>query len=200
MVVILGLAFMGIVVSACGMDDPDLTFMSVPTTSSTSRSASIQTLESSQCSTVDLDETATRLHLQPDGFMPPDPVVGVGCVLEAQLQGSILQLEVARTQSERARGLMERASLPEDAAMLFVYEGEAYLSFWMKNTLIPLDILFLDAQGVVVDVQTMHTQIGDIDSALKRYRSAGLARFALEMNVGLAETLGIVRGTQILFR
>jgi uncharacterized membrane protein (UPF0127 family) len=95
---------------------------------------------------------------------------------------------------------MERASLPEDAAMLFVFEGDEHLSFWMKNTLIPLDILFLNAQGVVVDVQTMHTQIGVPDGALKVYRSARPARFALEMNAGLAEALGIGLGAQVLFR
>ncbi|MFH1559924.1 MAG: DUF192 domain-containing protein [Chloroflexota bacterium] len=145
-------------------------------------------------------EVATPSILQTDDFMPPDPVSGVGDVRETLVQRHRFQLEVAHTPSERAHGLMERASLPEDAAMLFVFEGEEYLSFWMKNTLIPLDILFLNAQGVVVDVQTMHTQIGVPDGALKVYRSARPARFALEMNAGLAEALGIVPGVQVLFR
>jgi uncharacterized membrane protein (UPF0127 family) len=127
-------------------------------------------------------------------------VTGVGSVLEVLVQGSVFQLEVARTPSERARGLMGRASLAGDAAMLFVYETERILSFWMKDTLIPLDILFLNAQGVVVDIHTMHTQVGAPDGALKLYRSAGLARFALEMNAGVGETLGIVRGAPVLFR
>jgi hypothetical protein len=132
--------------------------------------------------------------------MPPDPVTGVGGVHEALVQGHGFQLEVARTSSEQAQGLMGRASLPEDAAMLFVFERDDYLDFWMKNTLIPLDILFLDARGVVVDVQTMHTQIGVPDGGLKVYHSALPARFALEMNAGLAEALGIVPGAQVLFR
>ena len=132
--------------------------------------------------------------------MPPDPVTGVGDVREALIEGRLFQLEVARTSSERARGLMERTSLPENAAMLFVYGSEEYRGFWMKNTLIPLDILYLNAEGVVVDVQTMHPQIGVADGALKVYPSALPARYALEMNAGLAETLGIVPGAQVLFR
>ena len=106
---------------------------------------------------------------------------------------------MARTPSERARGLMERANLPQEDAMLFVFEAEEYRSFWMKNTLIPLDILFLDARGVVVDVQTMYPQIEATDGALKVYRSAQPARYALEMNAGLAELLEIAPGIQVLF-
>ena len=182
------LVLIGAVVSACGRDGAEI--LSTP----------VATAPSSPSATDMATETATPPPLQSDNFMPPDPVTGVGSVLAALVQESIFQLEVARTPSERSYGLMERASLPEDAAMLFVYEGERYLSFWMKNILIPLDILFLNAQGVVVDVQTMHTQIGVPDGALKRYRSARPARFALEMNAGLAETLGIVPGAQVLFR
>ena len=134
-----------------------------------------------------------------DRFIPPDPVEGVGDVGEALIAGHRFQLEVARTPSERSYGLMGRTSLPEGAVMLFVFGAEEYRGFWMKNTLIPLDILFLDARGVVVDVQTMYPQIGASDDALKRYRSAQPARYALEMNAGLAEALGIVPGTQVLF-
>ena len=147
--------------------------------------------------TVALAKTATPNPLA--RFAPPDPVEGVGEVREALIAGHIFRLEVARTSSERARGLMERANLPQEDAMLFVFEAEEYRAFWMKNTLIPLDILFLDARGIVVDVQTMYPQIGAADNALKVYRSAQPARYALEMNAGLAESLGIAPGTQVLF-
>ena len=147
--------------------------------------------------TVALAKTATPDPLA--RFAPPDPVGGVGEVREALIVGHIFRLEVARTPSERAHGLMERANLPQEDAMLFVFEAEEYRGFWMKNTLIPLDILFLDARGVVVDVQTMYPQIGALSAALKVYRSARPARYALEMNAGLAESLGIAPGTQVLF-
>ena len=147
--------------------------------------------------TVAFAETATPDPLA--RFAPPDPVEGVGEVREALIAGRLFRLEVARTPSERAHGLMERANLPQEDDMLFVFEAEEYRGFWMKNTLIPLDILFLDARGVVVDVQTMYPQIGALSAALKVYRSARPARYALEMNAGLAESLGIAPGTQVLF-
>lgn len=115
------------------------------------------------------------------------------------IAGQVFQLEIAATQEERARGLMGRESILDDYAMLFVYESERRLSFWMKGTFIPLDILFLDSDGVVVDVQTMTPQIGATDSELVRYRSAAPARYAMEMNAGLAETLGVEPGAVVLF-
>jgi uncharacterized membrane protein (UPF0127 family) len=189
--VTLCLAVTTIVALACGRSG--LTIIPMPTITATSAlSATDMVTETA--------ETATPPPIQPEDFMPPDRVTEVGGVLEARVQESIFQLEVASTSSERASGLMGRVSLPEDAAMLFVYEGEEHLNFWMKNTLIPLDILFLNTQGVVVDVQTMQTQIEVTDGDLKLYRSASPARFALEMNAGLAEILGVVPGSQVLFR
>ena len=95
---------------------------------------------------------------------------------------------------------MDRSSLPEDAAMLFVYDAEDALVFWMKDTLIPLDILFLDSDGIVVDVQTMRPQPDATDATLTRYYAAAPARYAVEINAGLASEYDIVAGSQVLFR
>ena len=145
-------------------------------------------------------EPTATLVVDTDGFQKPDLVTGVGEVTEALIAGQRFQLETADTPAQRAKGLMERSSLPADAAMLFVFEGERHRTFWMKNTLIPLDILFLDIQGRAVDIQTMHTQIGVPDSQLVSYTSAQPARYAIEMNAGLAERLKIAVGSQIRFR
>lgn len=134
------------------------------------------------------------------GFVAPAPDAPVGEAQEALVLGQRFRLEAARTDQELARGLMDRTELADDAAMLFVFEQQIMAAFWMKNTLIPLDILFLDDNGVVVDVQTMVPEPGVVDSDLRRYRSAGPARYALEMNAGLAEALGIAPGVQVLFR
>ena len=131
--------------------------------------------------------------------MPPDSEDGLGAARELLIERHRFQLEVARTSSERLTGLMDRPYLPNDAAMLFVFSEERILSFWMKNTLISLDIVFLNSDGVVVDVQTMVTQIGVPDSQLIIYRSAQPARYALAMNAGLGEARGIELGDQALF-
>ena len=147
--------------------------------------------------TVALEPTVV---MEPAGFHAPDLIEGIGDVQEALIGGQVFRLEVARTPQDRARGLMDRESLARDAAMIFVYADEAYRSFWMKNTIIPLDILFLDSHGVVVDVQTMTPQVGVPDSELTSYPSAAPARYAIEMNAGLATELGVEPGAQVLFR
>lgn len=139
----------------------------------------------------------------PAGTVRASPEAGAldpASAREAVIEGRDFRLEVARSPAEKARGLAGRSSLPEDAAMLFVYDEEDYRVFWMKDTLIPLDILFLDGQGVVVDVRTMEPQPDAPDVELRRYRSARPARYALEMNAGLADRLGIGVGAQLSFR
>ena len=133
-------------------------------------------------------------------FSPPDIVEGVGQVTEMRLGGQIFRLEIARTRDERARGLMNRESLPGDAAMLFVFESESPLAFWMKNTLIPLDILYLNSAGIVVDIQTMLPEPGVADSELRRYPSAVPVRYAIEMNGGLSDMYDFDVGDQVYFR
>ena len=193
--VALCLVVLMVVASACN-NDPEPT--PVATSTIIPEPTVTATPAPSPSPTVAAAATATPIPL--DDFIPADPVTGVGDISEALVAGQIFQLEVARTSSQRSRGLMERTSLPENAAMLFVYGSEEYRNFWMKDTLIPLDVLFLDARGVVVDVQTMHPQIGVADGALKVYRSALPARYALEMNAGLAEARGIEPGARVLFR
>ena len=135
-----------------------------------------------------------------EGFSPPNVVEGVGQATEMQLGEQVFRLEIARTRDERARGLMDRESLPADAAMLFVFETESPLAFWMKNTLIPLDILYLGSAGIVIDIQTMLPEPGVADSELRRYPSAAPARYAVEMNAGLADMYDFDVGDQVYFR
>ncbi len=86
---------------------------------------------------------------------------------------------------------MDRASMPHDQGMLFVYGIQQELNFWMKNTLIPLDIVFLNDALTVVDVQTMIPEHEILPNLLPIYTSAAPAKFALEVNAGVAADCGI---------
>ncbi|CUJ35091.1 hypothetical protein TA5113_03134 [Cognatishimia activa] len=101
-------------------------------------------------------------------------------------------VEVADNASERARGLMERPSMPLSAGMLFVYHQTRPVSFWMRNTLIPLDMIFLDENGVVVNV---HHNAIPLDETLIPSRAP--TRYVLEVNAGLSKALGITKGTEL---
>ena len=135
-----------------------------------------------------------------EGFVIIEDVDYPASVRRMSLKGHVFVLEIAATPTERARGLMHRESLAENAGMLFVFSAESPLNFWMKNTLIPLDILYMDSAGVVVDIQTMIPQPGVPDSQLRNYPSAAPAQYALEINADLAESLGFAVGDQAYFR
>ena len=92
--------------------------------------------------------------------------------------GHAVTAEVADNDQTRARGLMNRDSLAPDHGMLFVYPEEQTLSFWMRNTRIPLDIAFMDQEGVIVDIQHMQAESDDLHS------SSRPAMYALEMASG----------------
>ncbi len=101
-------------------------------------------------------------------------------------------VEVADDAAERARGLMFRESLDPAAGMLFVYDLPRDVSFWMKNTLIPLDMIFADATGRVVRVHSMATP-GD-ETPIP---GGPDVQFVLEVNGGLAGRLGIGPGAEL---
>ncbi|SEP12742.1 hypothetical protein SAMN04490248_12729 [Salinihabitans flavidus] len=102
------------------------------------------------------------------------------------------RVEVADDAQTRARGLMERAHLPSSAGMLFIYERPQRVAFWMKNTLIPLDMIFADARGVVQRVHDTATP-GD-ETPIE---GGAAVQYVLEINGGLAGSLGIAPGSEL---
>lgn len=101
-------------------------------------------------------------------------------------------VEVADDADERAQGLMHRESLPQSAGMLFVYPQEKTIGFWMKNTLIPLDMIFMDATGTVVKVHHMARPLDETP-----IMGGNNVQSVLEINGGLAARLGIVAGSEM---
>ncbi len=97
-------------------------------------------------------------------------------------------IEVARTPQQHELGLMKRDSMPENHGMIFVFEDEHLLEFWMKDTRIPLDIMYLDADGKVVSVGQMQPY------DLSTVSSQVPAQYAVELNAGMVKKLGIKAG------
>jgi uncharacterized membrane protein (UPF0127 family) len=95
--------------------------------------------------------------------------------------GQSLTVEVARTEAQRERGLMERTNLGPRDGMIFVFDRDDHLAFWMKNTPTPLSIAFLSVDGKILQIQDMEPFSETI------VRSRLSARYALEMRKGAFE-------------
>jgi uncharacterized repeat protein (TIGR01451 family) len=109
-------------------------------------------------------------------------------------------LEVADRPNERARGLMHRESLPENHGMVFVYGEADERSFWMKNTLVPLDMVFVDENGTVLNVEHAEPPAPDTpDSELATYSSDGPAKYVIELEQGFANETGVGPGAEVEF-
>tara|TARA_R110001583_G_scaffold31978_7_gene109398 strand:+ start:8948 stop:9406 length:459 start_codon:yes stop_codon:yes gene_type:complete len=108
-----------------------------------------------------------------------------------------IETEVAYTGPDRQLGLMNRKSMPAHHGMVFVFPQNAQHCMWMKNTLLPLSVAFLDESGRILNIEDMQPQTED------NHCAAAPARFALEMNLGWFRERGIkagdlIRGTERL--
>lgn len=117
------------------------------------------------------------MHLEPPGREPV-----------------IVEVEVASTPEQTARGLMYRRHLAPDAGMLFLFARPRHLTFWMRNTYIPLDMIFITSDmrvlGVVENATPLTDDVREVD---------GISQFVLEVNAGFAREHGIVAGTPVRF-
>ncbi|MES2772311.1 MAG: DUF192 domain-containing protein [Pseudomonadota bacterium] len=102
-----------------------------------------------------------------------------------------IEAEVAADQPSRMQGLMYRRSMPANQGMLFVFPELARHCMWMRNTLLPLSVAFLDEAGRILNIEEMQAQTENSHCA------AGAARFALEMNQAWFTTKGILPGALI---
>jgi len=109
-----------------------------------------------------------------------------------QIGSGTYSLEIAATTDAQEYGLMNRDSMPRDHGMIFVFDSEQPLNFYMKNTRFDLDIVFLDAAGRVVSIHTMKA----LD--LTTVPSGAPAKYAIEINAGEAAACGVKVGDRLL--
>jgi uncharacterized membrane protein (UPF0127 family) len=115
-----------------------------------------------------------------------------------ELKGTRFFVEVADDDAERARGLMFRDQLGADRGMLFLHERDEPQAYWMKNTKIPLDILYFDAQKKLVSAQKGVPPCSG-GNRCPPYPSEGAVRYVLELNAGTADKLGVAKGDVLVF-
>lgn len=125
----------------------------------------------------------------PAGALAPD-CDGARVTITGGFGKAVFNVDVADDEQSRARGLMHVTSLPMSRGMLFVYERPQQMSFWMRNTLIELDMLFLDEFGVI---RHIHHRAQPLDETPISPGDLPLTG-ALEINGGLAGRLGIAEG------
>jgi uncharacterized protein len=143
----------------------------------------------------------SEVHPRPRSSGPTDPVAPPGLfesrgavVIDTPAGPLRFPVELALDDRERQRGLMFRDHLEEDTGMLFVFERPRVQSFWMKNTRIPLDMIFIDDGGEIVGIvesaEPMTLTSRSVDRA---------SRYVLELNGGASRRLGIAPGQRVHF-
>lgn len=106
-----------------------------------------------------------------------------------------IDIEVARTLDEQAKGLMFRTTLADTAGMLFPYSPARELTMWMKNTYIPLDMVFIRSDGIVHRIEVRTEPLSETVIS-----SGGNVAAVLELAGGAAERLGVKAGDKVLFK
>jgi uncharacterized membrane protein (UPF0127 family) len=106
-----------------------------------------------------------------------------------------IDIEIAESPDEVEIGLMGRSTMEENQGMLFLFPGEEYRSFWMKNTILPLDMLFINADMEIVTIQADTTPFSE-----QSYPSSRPARYVLEVNAGFARDHGIRLGDRVFWQ
>ena len=112
-----------------------------------------------------------------------------------ELGGQRYSIEIADNDATREHGLMDRTEMAADHGMLFVFQDDTPRAFWMKNTKIPLDMLFFDADRHLVSVQ--HDVPPCVADPCPAYSSGAPARYVLELNAGQAKKLGLTSGDEM---
>lgn len=130
-------------------------------------------------------------ELTPGAAEPSPPFKISEVVLQGEDADVTIDVQVAATDAQRSIGLMGRSSMPDDVGMYFLFEAPHQGGFWMKNTLIPLSIAFIDGEGTIVDILDMQPCESD---PCEIYTPDSEYLAALEVNEGMFDEWGISEG------
>ncbi|MBA2253405.1 MAG: DUF192 domain-containing protein [Nitrospirales bacterium] len=114
--------------------------------------------------------------------------------------GATIQAEIADTTEKRAKGLMYRDSLAKDRGMLFTFAEPQLWTFWMKNTRIPLDIIWMDGKKRIVHIERNVPTCSRTDDGCPQYQPNDNAMYVLELASGVADALKLQRGSVLKFQ
>lgn len=126
---------------------------------------------------------------------PPDVIIPIKTP-----RGVVIYAELADTPIKRSQGLMFRETLPADRGMLFTFGDTQAWSFWMKNTKLPLDIIWLDPKKKIVHIERNVPVCTKTDDTCPQYRPNDGAMFVLEINGGRADALDLQGGKKLEFK
>jgi len=132
-----------------------------------------------------------------DPRCPPDdlekpPVLREGKATFTEAKGETVTLEIAQREHERARGLMYRKQMAEDRGMIFLFEQKDVHHFWMHNTCIPLDMLFVDDDGTIVGIEENAPTMND-----STFSVPCPSRYVIEVNAGYCRRHGVRAGQKV---
>jgi uncharacterized membrane protein (UPF0127 family) len=111
--------------------------------------------------------------------------------IEVVIGGQSFRIEVARTPEQKRQGLMNRKSLGDREGMIFVYETDQHLAFWMKNTTVPLTLAYLSKEGRIMQIEQLKPL------SLKSVISERAVRYGLELPAGVLDELGVEVGDPV---
>jgi len=128
-------------------------------------------------------------------LLPPPGAIAAGTgtlVLKTDSGPHYFNIEIATTNGERALGLMYRRELPADAGMLFLYDPPQPITMWMRNTILPLDMIFIDDDREIVGIVEKAVPFSTANRSV-----AGASRYVLEVNGGFAAEHGVKAGQTV---
>lgn len=139
---------------------------------------------------------STRAQPQQSSEVMPSPTVAIR-IATVTIQNKTFTIEIADSPTERAKGLSQRSSLDKDVGLLFIFENEGMHTFWMKDTLIPLDMIFINNNRVTTIHKNVQPQPNVSENQLHRYAPTEPVTFVLEINGGLSEVHGFRVGDTV---